>query len=227
MPRKKGEPATDPAVRAANTTSRRALVGGIAAALITVAGGIVVAVINGWFGSRNSSATPEAGIYRVRVTVMGDQKIPIEDAQVWSSFGGEPKRVAGGWQFDIPAASKPNDGKITVFASKESAFLTGEKSFILDKELNHAVIVTLRRDTSAKVRGQVVDSRNRAAVGVRVFVVGYESEAVITKEGGNFELPAHAAVGQKMTIHAEKIGYRGANRIHPAGDAPLIMVLER
>jgi hypothetical protein len=38
-------------------------------------------------------------IYRVRVTVIGPQGTPVEDAKVWSSIGGEPKKVAGGWQF--------------------------------------------------------------------------------------------------------------------------------
>ncbi|MDQ3012399.1 MAG: tetratricopeptide repeat protein [Acidobacteriota bacterium] len=66
-------------------------------------------------------------IYRLRVTVVDPQGVPVEDAKVWSSFGGEPKKVAGGWQFDIPDASKPKEGKLSIFASKESAFLTGEE----------------------------------------------------------------------------------------------------
>ena len=40
-------------------------------------------------------------LYRVRVVVLDIAQTPIEQAQVWSSIGGEPKRVAGGWEFDI------------------------------------------------------------------------------------------------------------------------------
>jgi hypothetical protein len=34
-------------------------------------------------------------IYRVRVTVLDPAQVPVEDAKVWSSMGGEPKKVAG------------------------------------------------------------------------------------------------------------------------------------
>src|SRR5713226_5308727 len=56
-------------------------------------------------------------IYRVRVTVLDPQQTPVEEARVWSSLGGEAKKVAGGWQFDIPAATRPADGKLTVYAT--------------------------------------------------------------------------------------------------------------
>ena len=48
-----------------------------------------------------------AAIYHVRITVVGPDGTPVEDAKVWSAAGGEPKKVAGGWQFDIPAAAAP------------------------------------------------------------------------------------------------------------------------
>lgn len=166
-------------------------------------------------------------IYRVRVIVVDPQGIPLEDAKVWSSFGGEPKKVMGGWQFDIPDGSKPKDSKLSIFAAKESAFLTGRADLSISDDYNLAVTINLARDDSAKVRGQVVDEKNRAIAGARVFVVGYESEAVITKEGGNFEMPAHAAVNQQVLLHAEKSGYRATKRGHPAGDTPAELVLER
>lgn len=215
----------DPTIQAANTSSRRALIGVIVAAVIAAVGGTIVAIIN-----RSDRAKPPStstAIFRLRVTVVDPQGTPIEDARVWSSFGGEAKKVAGGWQFDIPEASKPSDGKLSIFAAKESAFLKGEESLTLGKDMNPAITVRLQRDTSAKVRGQIIDERNRGVTGARVFVVGYEAEAVITKEGGNFELPAHAAIDQMVMIHAEKTGFRGAALWHPAGDAPLIMRLER
>ncbi len=172
-------------------------------------------------------------IYRLRVTVVEPRGIAVKDEEdalgvkVWSSLGGEPKRVKGGWQFDIPNASKPKDGKLTIYASKERAFLTGQTDLILADDFNPAVIVNLRRDDSAKVRGQVIDARNRGVAGVRVFVDGYESEAVFTNDGGGFELPAHAADGQQILLQAEKKGYRSARYYQPAGDKPVELKLER
>ena len=164
-----------------------------------------------------SSFITKSSIYRLRVTVIDPQNMPIEDAKVWSSFGGEPKKVAAGWEFDIPEESKPREGKLSIFAAKETAFLTGQADLTLDSEHNPAITVQLKRDDSAKVWGQIVDSKNRAVVAARVFVIGYETESVLTKDGGNFVLPAHAAKGQKVFLHAEKDGL-AAKLWHPAGN---------
>ena len=203
--------------------SNKTLIVTVLVGVIGLIGTIGAALIGKW----PFTPAPDNSIYRVRVTVVDDKGIPTEEAKVWSSFGGEPKRVAGGWQFDIPAASKPKDGKLTIFATKESAFLKGEAPLTLDKEVNPALTINLKRDASAKVRGQIVDNKNRGIAGVKVFVVGYDAEAVTTKEGGNFELPAHAAIDQQVLVHAEKAGYRGADRHHPAGETVLKMKLEK
>lgn len=227
MPSKRRKPDTDPTLQAAETTSRRALIGGIVAAVIAVVGGIIVAIINGWFSSAKPQTPPAAGIYRVRATVLDLQGIPTEEAKVWSTMGGELMKVAGGWQAEIPAAKRPVDGKLTIFASRESAFLTGKADLTLNDDYNPTVTVNLVRDVSAKVRGQVVDGKNRGVAGARVFITGYDGEAMVTKEGGNFELPAHAAVDQQVLLHAEKAGYRAVSQWHPAGDYPATLVLER
>jgi hypothetical protein len=227
MSKKNKAPIIDPTIQAAEKTSRRSLIGGIAAAVITVAGGIAVAFINGWFGSGKPNITPDAGLYRVRVTVINPQNVPVEDAKVWSSFGGEPKKVSGGWQFDIPNASKPQGIQLSIFALRESDFLTGQADLVLSNDYNPAVTIKLKLDDSAKVHGQVVNGKNAAIAGARVFVVGYENDVFITKEGGNFELPAHAAAGQMINLHAEKSGYQAVTQEHPAGNHPATLVLEK
>jgi hypothetical protein len=165
-------------------------------------------------------------IYRVRVTVLNGQKLPIEDAKVWSSIGGEPMKVAGGWHFEIPAAKRPQDGRLTIFASQENAhYWRGGHELQLNNDYNPAIVIQLELDTSAKVRGQVVDSHGRAVIGARVSVVGYEADAVITKEGGNFELPAHAAAGQVIRLHAEKRGYGVADLYQRVSGDPVPLKL--
>jgi hypothetical protein len=166
-------------------------------------------------------------IYRVRVTVVGPQGTPVDDAKVWSSMGGEPKKVAGGWQFDIPAASRPADGKLTIWASLEAAYLKGNKDVQLDADHNPAVSIPLGSDQTASVRGLVTDRPGRAIAGARVSVAGYESEATLTQVGGNFALPAHAARDQNVLLHIEAKGYQGATQWHPAGDHPATIVLDR
>jgi len=166
-------------------------------------------------------------IYRVRVTVVGPEGTPVEDARVWSSMGGEPKKVAGGWQFDIPAAARPADGKLTVWASVEAAYLKGSQEMQLDADHNPGAVIRLYSDKTATVRGLVMDRRGRAVGGARVSVAGYESEAVVTERGGNFVLLAHAARDQNVLLHAEADGYAAVTQWHMAGDQPATIVLDR
>ena len=166
-------------------------------------------------------------IYRVRVNVISPEGTPAEDAKVWSSLGGEPKKVAGGWEFDIPAAARPVGGKLTIWASLDTAYLKASREVQLDGDRNPAVTVQLDSDNTASVRGLVIDRNGRAIAGSRVSVVGYESESVLTQAGGNFVLPAHAALNQNVLLHAEAKRYVGATQYQQAGNKPATIVLDR
>ncbi len=169
-----------------------------------------------------------AAIYHVRITVVGPDGTPVEDAKVWSAAGGEPKKVAGGWQFDIPAAAAPADGMLTVWASLETAFLKGSQEVRLAEDHNPVTTIRLAGDKTATVRGIIMDRQNeRAIAGARVSIVGYESEQVVTGEGGGFVLPAHAASSQNVLLHVEASGYEGLTQWHPAGDQPATIMLAR
>ena len=90
------------------------------------------------------------------------------------------------------------------------------------------ITIALARDTSARIKGIVVDGSDHDAPveGVRVGVVGYETEAQITQSGGNFSLPAHGASGQPVQLFAFKKGYdAGPPQWHQAGDSPATVVL--
>ena len=139
---------------------------------------------------------------------------------VWSSMGGEPKKVAGGWQFDIPSESKPTDGNLTIYATVRAAFLVGQSQVLLAVDHHPSVTVKLIRDQTATIRGIVSDSQGRSLSGVRVHIVGYASEAVITGEDGNFVLAAHAAEGQQVELHAEKSGLQSRESRASCGKPP-------
>jgi hypothetical protein len=134
---------------------------------------------------------------------------------VTSSNGGEPKKVAGGWEFDIPPQSQPADGRLKLFASVMNAFLAGSSSLVLDRDYFPAVEIQLDRDTSGIIRGDVIDEHRRSVAGAHVSIPGYPDVAV-TDEMGNFVLPAHAADGQSVQVRAQKDQWVGSVSV-PAG----------
>ena len=169
----------------------------------------------------------QPSIYRVRVTVIDTQNTPVDNARVWSTFGGEPKRVAGGWQFDIPSASVSKNNKRMPIYAKSGTFLRGQATLILGADPNPSLIIQLKKSTSATVRGIVVDTIGRAIPEAKVSVVGSGDEAATTDESGNFVLPAHAAVGERVRLHVEADGYKPENQHHFAGTEPATIILPK
>jgi len=150
------------------------------------------------------------GVYRVRATVLDPSGRPVDEARVWSSLPGEPQKVAGGWELNIPAESRPADGRLTIFAAKDSAFLS----------------VQLTKADSASVSGMVQDAQGNALAGVRVSVIG-KPNPVVTDAGGSFVLgDIGAADGETAQLHAEKAGYRSVTQSHMGGDEPAVLVLD-
>lgn len=190
----------------------------IQAAILTGVIALAVAIVGLW--------KPEAGgVYRVRATVLDPSGTPVDKVRVWSSMPGEPQQVAGGWEFNIPAESRPADGKLTIFAAKPAAFLSGQAELQLGGDWNPTVTVRLTKDGSASVTGMVQDAQGRALAGVRVSVIG-KPNSVITGADGGFVLDIGAADGEMVQLHAEKAGYGPVTQSHLAGDEPAVLVLD-
>jgi hypothetical protein len=189
--------------------------------------GIIVlplVLIIGWLQLQRERMHGE-DIYHLRVTVLDPENTPINQARVWSSTDAVPKKVDGGWEFSIPAGSKPVDGKLTVYAQVENAYWQGQKEVRLTDDFYPTTTLQLRSIETAQVRGIVVDSRRRAIAGAQVSVVGYPKETVTTQQDGNFVLAAHAADGQPVWLHAEKHG-RAVDQWQAAGNPPATLLLE-
>jgi hypothetical protein len=188
--------------------------------------GLVPILASAYLASQQMSREAHA-IYRVRVTVLDAQGAPLDDARVWSTLGGETKTVAGGCEIDIPAAGKPKDGQLTVFAEKKSAFLRGKGEVQLKDDVSIAIVVAMKMDLVGRVRGIVQDGSVRAVAAAWVMVVGYGTEAVKTSETGSFDLPAHAALGQQVLLHAEKKGYKPTEQWQPAAEEAIALTIIR
>ena len=166
----------------------------------------------------------EESIYKVRVTVITPEGTPTDEAKVWGP--GEAKKITGGWQFDIPKGSKPKDGKLVIYASLPNRFLVGQQPIVLGEDYNPHVTISLQQN-HVKIRGNVIDERNRAVAGASVTVSGYASEVVVTDATGSFVLPAHAARDEQVLLHVEKKGYTAVEQWHPAGDFPATIMLRK
>jgi hypothetical protein len=164
-------------------------------------------------------------VYSVRAVVLSPEKTPVDYAKVWSSQGGEPKKVEGGWQFDIPSSSISKDQKLTIYATVDAAFLRGQGDIVLASDFHPNLTIVLQRP-EVKIRGIVTDENGRAIEGASVIVVGYADEMMKTKADGGFQLPAHAADGQQVRLHAEKSGLKPEEEWVPAG-TPVDIVLRR
>jgi hypothetical protein len=202
---------------------RSGVLWGVVLAIVTLG---LVPIIGALYVQVENRRTESTSLYRVRVIVLDLKHIPTNNARVWSSYGGEPKKIDAGWEFDIPAVSKPAGGSLVVYASRSEDFLSGESSLTLDQDFFPLVNLQIRHDTSAEIRGMIKDKAGRTLEGVRISVVGY-NEAVVTTADGQFVLPAHAANDQQVELHAEKRGYQAIDEWHFAGKDPVVIRLER
>jgi hypothetical protein len=167
----------------------------------------------------------DASMYRVRVTVMGPNGAPVEQAQIWSSVGGEPKKVSAGWEFDIPASITPRNGKVTIFAASPPIYPSAQAELELRSDYNPTATVQFRKAELVSIRGIVINESQKGIEGVKVKAVGYETEIATTQKDGDFVLQKHFTDGQQVLLRAERKGYAAVEQYHPAGAEPVTIVL--
>jgi len=169
-----------------------------------------------------SSLLQTRGVYHVQVVLLRPDQSTVDIAQVKSSNGGELKMVAGGWELDIPQQARPADGKLTLSASVKDEFLKGKSTLVLGQDYYPTATIQLVAETSAMVRGVVVDEDLGAIAGATVSIDDYP-EVAVTDQKGNFVLPAHAGKGQIVEIYAQK-GQLTGRLSAPAGKAVEVII---
>jgi hypothetical protein len=143
------------------------------------------------------------GVYHVQIVLLRPDQSVVDIAQVKSSTSGELKMIAGGWQVDIPPQTRPADGQVTFSAAVKDEFLKGKSTLVLARDYYPTVTIQLVAETSAMLRGVVVNEDLGAIAGATVSIDGYPDVAV-TDQKGNFVLPAHAGKGQMVEVQAQK-----------------------
>ena len=103
--------------------------------------------------------------------------------------------------------------------------MAGSSTLILGDDYYPTATIQLAPLPEVTLRGRVLDEYGRSVAGAHVSISGYQDSAT-TNEMGNFELPAHAAAGQMVTIHGEK-GGMVADITVPAGDSVELVLRKR
>ena len=98
---------------------------------------------------------------------------------------------------------------MTVYAADRAAFLQASKTLKIENDYAPVVSLSLEPDLTGIVRGSVLDDAEpgKPLPGAHVHIIGYESEAVVTGDTGDFTLKAHAAEGQQVKLAAACDGY--------------------
>jgi len=174
--------------------ARRIVLGSICAFMILAIGSTPFLVAH---------ALEARGIYHVQVCLVGPDQSPIYYAQIKPSTPGEVRIYEGGWRLDIPRQARPADGKISFSAAVKEEFLLGSSTLQLERDYYPTVTIHMVPDTSAELRGIVVNEDRVAVEGATVSMDGYPDVAVTDKKG-NFILPAHVGNGQMVDVRAQK-----------------------
>jgi hypothetical protein len=163
-------------------------------------------------------------IYRVRIMVLDLLGHPAAGATLRTTATSETAMTDQGiGTVTIPRATLPKDGRITIFADLDSAFLHGRTELRLSGDYNPSVTIQLGQALNATVTGLIEDEKGQALEGATVTILGGESGE--TSVMGTFTLKANAAIGQKVRIHAQKEGYKAVDVEFVAGNAPVTLVL--
>ncbi|MGA9463954.1 MAG: carboxypeptidase-like regulatory domain-containing protein, partial [Terracidiphilus sp.] len=159
----------------------------------------------GWSQARPDPVPLQTSItYDVRVTVLSPGQVPVDDARVWSSRGGEPKKVDGGWEFDINIPRNEIPAKLTVWASVDSKGWSGSQDLMLNEDHSVPAGIQLAAKGEVPISGMIVDEDGNSIANALVWIVGNGKDVRNSDGTGNFELSSHALPGAIVTLHAEK-----------------------
>ena len=165
-------------------------------------------------------------VYRVRTLVLDPERVPVSGATLRTTASNETTQTVQGIGIvAVYRTTMPANGKVTIYADLDSAFLHGHTDLELATDPNPSVTIELKANGNAAVSGLVEDNAGHAVSGATVTVLGGESS--LTTPNGTFAVKTSAAVGQQVRLHVEKVGYHAVDQDHPAGREPVTIVLVR
>lgn len=167
---------------------------------------------------------PAPDVVVVRITVLGPNKMPVDNSEIRSSVGGESKKVDGGWELEVAESKLPNDRRITIYAKQEQNRLKGQHEITLRSRINIDSI-QLERETSVSVRGNVYNENKAPVEGAIVSIVGVAGSTK-TDSQGFFMLSTDNDEGEEVRLKVTKEGYEPLEQYHLTGNSSSYIVIK-
>jgi Carboxypeptidase regulatory-like domain len=193
----------DPSLEAAKITSRRTLIGGIIAAVVTVSGGIAVAMIN-----RGCNTAPaRTQMFTGRVFNKNDTSAKVRNAQVSMEGEGAPPLSTTDSEgiFSFPLNDPNKEIRLRIDVSGYEPY-----DLRVVPARNHGVQqipLTPKTDTKADLSGTVLDEHNEPIPRAKVTLEDIPGmPAVTTSTDGVFnlkEIPRKYGEGVRVRVVAE------------------------
>jgi len=183
--------------------------------------GLTPSILSMYYKNRTS-------VYRIHLSAVDEEKKLVSGVTFVSSVNGTITPTGdGNAELTVAKQLLPSDSTLTIWASKDSAFLFGNKEIRLGNDFSPESVIVLRRSEDADARGLVEDAQGAAIPGATVSIIGYGQEAATTDKHGAFVLNSHASKGQSVSIHAEADKYKAVDIEAIAGGLPRVITLTR
>lgn len=187
----------------------------------------ILALVLGFSGYALNLLAPywnKSEVYQVSINVLDPDQRPVRDAEVVSSPSGVLKKTDSGWELHLPDSAFGWDKTLRVWATRENGVYRGSSAIVLSDDHKPRLTITLQRDLSARIRGQVTDDNGKPLSGAVVYVANYPNEKVTTGTDGLFDVAAHAAAGQHVHVFIESEKHQSWNDVIPAGGESLASI---
>lgn len=126
-------------------------------------------------------------LYKIIVVVLDPRQRPVNDAEVWTNTIHKRAGESSEWQLEVLSSNVPADGKITIYAAKNAAFLTGYKSIRLGSEASPQVEIQLTEEKRV-LQARVIDLAGEPVAGVRLTTTQVGAAEGLTDEMGRVRI---------------------------------------
>lgn len=165
---------------------------------------------------KSSVSDSQPQIYSIRVQVLDPEGNPMSAATIRGDVQNEPQRTPDGWwEFEVPLAKVPYDGRITLWAEADG-WRGGSQTVLLGADPNPTVAISLLPPES-RLAGNVESTAGSGIEGATVTATDVAIVSTVTDLHGRFQLTLPVPRDTQVRIRAEHPDFDGVQNFCYSG----------